>query len=319
MGELFGKRKSKVSKDDVNASILKANTRLTEANKRIDIDIKDKKKLLKSLNTEYKECKKSLKEAKDMLVYSEKELQSQQYEIHKIEEASKKNMDSLIELSGQEELLKESVISLKEEESLLSQSVSALKEKQLRLSDINNDLSTISKKKQNTEKSLKSGSKQLDKLKSDIEMYTSRKSVAEREFNTFKGEIEREKRIAEERLKEVTDLTLRIDTQNKEQLSAIDTNIATRMSEVKDIEDIMMNKHYEHAQLQSKLQSLESDIEDAENAISYSINKEKEKVTEIKQEFKKWKIEALESVARLQLKGKLETIDKAGLGDILNG
>ena len=61
--------------------------------------------------------------------------------------------------------------------------------------------------------------------------------------------------------------------------------------------------------MQSKLQSLESDIEDAENAISYSINKEKEKVTEIKQEFKKWKIEALESVARLQLKGKLETID----------
>ena len=105
MGELFGKRKSKVSKDDVNASILKANTRLIEANKRIDIDIKDKKKLLKSLNTEYKECKKSLKEAKDMLVYSEKELQSQQYEIHKIEEASKKNMDRLIELSGQEELL----------------------------------------------------------------------------------------------------------------------------------------------------------------------------------------------------------------------
>ena len=33
--------------------------------------------------------------------------------------------------------------------------------------------------------------------------------------------------------------------------------------------------------------------------------------------FEKWKLNQLEQVAKLKLKGKIETIDKAGLGDII--
>ena len=319
MSELFGKRKSKVSKDDVKASVLKANIRLVEANKRLNVEIKDKKKELKSLNTSHKAYKKSLKETKDLLVYSENELQAQQYEIHKIEEASKKNMDSLIELSEQEELLKKSVDILQEEESVLSKSVTILKEKQLRMTDINTELSTISKEKQNNEKSLKLTYTELDRIKADIEAYNSRKSAAKSEFDTFKGEIERERRIAEERLKEVTNLTLKIDADNKGQLVEIDQNIADRLSEINEIESLMMRKNYEFVQLQSQIKTLRDQVKDAEDNITYSIDKEKEKINEVKKDFKTWKIEALDSIARLQLKGKIDNIDKAGLKDILNG
>ena len=44
--------------------------------------------------------------------------------------------------------------------------------------------------------------------------------------------------------------------------------------------------------------------------------KEKEKIRE---KFKKWKISALEEVARLKLKKRIENIDKAGLKEIFNG
>ena len=47
------------------------------------------------------------------------------------------------------------------------------------------------------------------------------------------------------------------------------------------------------------------------------ITQAKEKVATIKDNYSKWKVEALEDVARMKLRGKLETIDKAGLKDIL--
>ena len=52
MSELFGKRKSKVSRSDVKQSVIKANDRLREANDRIKLDIKKKKGDLKTLTSE---------------------------------------------------------------------------------------------------------------------------------------------------------------------------------------------------------------------------------------------------------------------------
>ena len=39
----------------------------------------------------------------------------------------------------------------------------------------------------------------------------------------------------------------------------------------------------------------------------------------VKKEFKEWKLTALDELARLKIKGKISNIDKAGLGEILNG
>ena len=43
----------------------------------------------------------------------------------------------------------------------------------------------------------------------------------------------------------------------------------------------------------------------------------KSRLANVKENFKKFKIVALEDVAKMKLKGKLDTIDKAGLKDIL--
>ena len=105
MSELFGKRKSKVSRSDVKQSIIKANDRLREAYDRIKLDIKKKKGDLKTLTSEYKQYKKSLDEIKDLQMYAKNELDAQQYEISRAEHSSKEAMDSLIQLSEEEALL----------------------------------------------------------------------------------------------------------------------------------------------------------------------------------------------------------------------
>ena len=41
-------------------------------------------------------------------------------------------------------------------------------------------------------------------------------------------------------------------------------------------------------------------------------------VADVKKKYEGWKVKEMENVAKLTLKGRLETIDKAGLKDILN-
>lgn len=48
------------------------------------------------------------------------------------------------------------------------------------------------------------------------------------------------------------------------------------------------------------------------------MNDTKLAIEKSKAAFDKWKVKSLEEVARLKLKGKLNTIDKAGLKDVLN-
>ena len=42
-------------------------------------------------------------------------------------------------------------------------------------------------------------------------------------------------------------------------------------------------------------------------------------MAKVKGDFKDWKVQALDEVARKKMKGQIENIDKAGLGEVLNG
>ena len=51
--------------------------------------------------------------------------------------------------------------------------------------------------------------------------------------------------------------------------------------------------------------------------VDHRLDTAKSKLSKVREDFKKFKIIALEDVAKMKLKGKLNTIDKAGLKDIL--
>ena len=53
--------------------------------------------------------------------------------------------------------------------------------------------------------------------------------------------------------------------------------------------------------------------------IKDSYESEQKRISKIKGNFEKWKVNSLEEVARMKLKNKMEKIDKAGLKEILNG
>ena len=61
------------------------------------------------------------------------------------------------------------------------------------------------------------------------------------------------------------------------------------------------------------------ETKDAKDKADRIVSQAQEKATKIKLDFKDWKIEALDEVARLKIKGKIENINKAGLKDVLDG
>ena len=52
--------------------------------------------------------------------------------------------------------------------------------------------------------------------------------------------------------------------------------------------------------------------------VKNSVEEEKKNIERIKANYKKWKINILEDVARFKIKNKVDNIDKAGLSEVLN-
>ena len=85
------------------------------------------------------------------------------------------------------------------------------------------------------------------------------------------------------------------------------------------MEVLLSKKEYEFSTVLSKISTAEEIIKDAEQRADYILDKAQEKVAKVKGDFKDWKVQALDEVARKKMKGQMENIDKAGLGEVLNG
>ena len=62
------------------------------------------------------------------------------------------------------------------------------------------------------------------------------------------------------------------------------------------------------------ISNYKKEIEDLQDIIQAK----KDDIKKVKQEYSNFKLEAFDEMARLKMKGKLETIDKAGLGDVFS-
>ena len=78
--------------------------------------------------------------------------------------------------------------------------------------------------------------------------------------------------------------------------------------ELKAVESLVNKKEDEYISWERKLEN-----------IGKSVKSEQSRIDTVKKNFENWKINALEEVARMKIKRKMENIDKAGLTEILNG
>ena len=152
-----------------------------------------------------------------------------------------------------------------------------------------------------------------------VEAYTARKSAAESEYSAFKMKIEREKATVHDELSNIKDRMAQSTLESGKEMGRLDKAIAERISELQDMDVLLSRKSYEFSTILSKISTAEDIVKDAEQRADYILDKAQEKVAKVKGDFKDWKVQALDELARKKMKGQIENIDKAGLGEVLNG
>ena len=102
-------------------------------------------------------------------------------------------------------------------------------------------------------------------------------------------------------------------------LISIEASIEYSNSQVKGLNCLVEEKQNTCIALDNQIANKEDDIKRAEFKAEKIELEAKEKVKDIKKNYQAWKTNMLAEVAKIQLKGKVENIDKAGLSEILNG
>ena len=316
---MFSPKKPKISKKDLKQSIVKTNDRLKAINDRMEADIKAKKSELESLSSECISAKEALEDVKGLQAYANNELEAQQFEISEIQQDVKKGLAEVERLSAETTVLEKGNKKLEDKKDKIFKFVASLEAKKEELKNVSSDLKAIKKEELIGQETLSLLAIELNEMETGVESYISRKSAAESEFRALKAKIDRDKRIAEEELREVEDFGNRMKLENGQEMGRLDHAIADRMTDLEDMDLDIRRKAYELSTIQSKIDSVEERVNDAEGRIDIAIKKEQDKVSKIKGDFKDWKVEALDEVAKMKLKGKIQNIDKAGLKEVLNG
>ena len=90
--------------------------------------------------------------------------------------------------------------------------------------------------------------------------------------------------------------------------SKMDGECEEKSLELKTIKSLVNKEEDEYIVWERKIENIKK-----------SAKLEESRIKQVKKNFENWKINALEEVARMKIKRKMETIDKAGLQEILNG
>ena len=114
------------------------------------------------------------------------------------------------------------------------------------------------------------------------------------------------------------DLKIQQDKYNKD-LSRFDSLIAKRAEEMNDLDSLVLYKQKQYALQEAKMQAASKKILDAESKVKTILDLKENNVQRIKDNFKQWKLNQLDEVAKMKFKGKIANIDKAGLKEILGG
>ena len=316
---MFGPKKQRVSKKDIKKSIVNANDRLRAANLRMETDIDAKKNALQLLSDEYISSKEALEDVQGLQAYANNELEALQSEIFQIQNDKKKASSEIAELHEESVSLEQSNKKLEDKKDKIFKFITSLEDKKEKLKNVSSELKAIKKEEAEGQETLSLLAEELNELEAGVESYISRKSAAESEFSTFKAKIDRDKRIAEKELKEIEDCGKKVNFKNGQEMGRLDHAIAARFSELKTLDEDIARKKYEYSAMEGLIKTAQTKADDADEHATYAMKKEQDKVDKIKQDFKEWKVNVLDEVARMKLRKKMDNIDKAGLRKVLDG
>ena len=193
----------------------------------------------------------------------------------------KKALSRLANLTEDSNALKESNKEMEGKSTKLLKSIEVLENKEEELDGLTLSLKQIRKEEVDGQETLELLAIELNELDMGVEVYMTRKSFAESEFNAFKMKIEREKIVALDELRSIKDRMAQSTLECGKEMGRLDKAIAERMSELQDIDTLLAKESYKLSAVEFKVRTAEETVRDAEQRADYIIDKAQEKATEV--------------------------------------
>ena len=168
-------------------------------------------------------------------------------------------------------------------------------------------------------KKLASVNSDIEKIQKEISNLDSIKKASEEQFNKDQDELASKRQSVLGSISEINESLASANKKHEESMRILDEEKKDKDSDIVVLDSLISKKELDYSEISKKLLALNRDVDTAVKNIQVAKEEQVAVVAKVKSNFEKWKLNMLEEVAKLHLKGKINTIDKAGLSEILNG
>ena len=161
--------------------------------------------------------------------------------------------------------------------------------------------------------------RRVDVAKTDLVSLKSSKDVLQSEFDSFKSDILEEKAALDIECTKIELVLVEKIAESKAKIGAFDHSIAERMEESETYEALISKSENAYATLQAKIMASEKRLHGLKSEADAVVANKQKQIDGIQSRYEGWKLNELDKMAKLKLKGKNDNINKAGLAEILGG
>tara|TARA_B100001123_G_C15336244_1_gene1032931 strand:+ start:3690 stop:4598 length:909 start_codon:yes stop_codon:yes gene_type:complete len=276
-----------------NKELKAQNKALTSNNKSIKKSIKESEKKLRSIDDLIFDRQMSLDSLDLTLMRRRDAVDKKESLLKEVIESLSNQMSERSLLEEEIQIHKDSIAATKAELGSLYVTIKSLEDKEQELENIQKDISKYKKASSNAKSSAKKAKEACKKAEANsIEKIASYKEEVI-QTDRLRAEMDKKARESEKEYSATVKKQQEIIFKTQEEIKYasnkkkdMETAISNYKLEIEDLLDIISNKR----------ESLDS----------------------IKEEYRSFKLKAFDEMARLKMRGKIENIDKAGLGDVFN-
>ena len=320
MAEMFGnkRRRVPVSKDDIKKAIKKANDRLQAQNKKIEADIKDAKKNLKAINDELAFEEKQLVETRINTQNAKQVLADKKIELDSISMKQSSELTKLNDLRSSIEFSEENLSGLLKDEIKITKSISSMNRQLKQRDGLAASIKQLKKENDDVKNNLKITQNEVELINSDSVAVRSAKDSLESEFNAFKEDVIKER----DSIQSEIDLLDALKQSKQKEYDTFASQLDNQMDEVKEElamhEGLSKKAENDYIEIQSDIIISEKKLLELEEKSKAVLKRQEDGIKRIKDRYESWKINELDKIAKLKIKGKIDNIDRAGLKDIFD-
>ena len=213
--------------------------------------------------------------------------------------------------------MEESVSGLLKQEIKSKKAINDMEKQLEKKVGLKSSITALNKELKEVKQQVKIRQSEIDLVMSDAVAAQASKDSLEAEFKDYKASVDEERMSLQKDIELATGLKNEKQRNHDDIISRLDNEIEAKQEEAKMYTDLAKKAEQDYIAIQSNIILAEKKVNKLEEDKKTILEKQESGIARVKERYESWKINELDKVAKLKIKGKIDNIDRAGLKDIL--